>query len=254
MLKKIILLAVILIAATQLKAQNEIGGYVLSSITGIYNSADKAEEFYTNNFTMSRGLGVNFIHFYKGKKDTRKHSRYGYRVDLIYQGHSQKRSGAYRAGGELIDFKAQERLDYIKFSPMFEVSHPYTRHLSLILFAGPQISYLIDNDGGLIAYRIGETYDYFDKPVQSTEYYHKFTIDAAAGIGLDYEFTKWINLTGGFRADFGITNTDKPNKTVDGVGLYNLEKDRSGSHNYSISLFLGAEYTLHRPEHAKTRF
>ena len=47
---------------------------------------------------------------------------------------------------------------------------------------------------------------------------------------------------------------DKPNKVVDGVKLYNLEKDRGGSHNYSISLFLGAEYTLHRPEHAKTRF
>ena len=45
---------------------------------------------------------------------------------------------------------------------MFEVSHPYTRHLSLIFFAGPQISYLIDNDGGLIAYREGKTYDYFD--------------------------------------------------------------------------------------------
>ena len=102
MLKKIILLAVVLMTAIQLKAQNEIGGYLLSSITGIYNSADKAEEFYTNNFTMSRGLGVNFIHFYKGKKDTRKHSRYGYRIDLIYQGHSQKWTANYKAGGEII--------------------------------------------------------------------------------------------------------------------------------------------------------
>ncbi len=254
MLKKIILLAVVLMTAVQLKAQNEIGGYLLSSITGIYNSADKSEELYSNSFTMSRGLGVNFIHFYKGRKDTRKHSRYGYRIDLIYQGHSQKWTANYKAGSEIITKSGQTRLDYIKFSPTFEVSHPYTRHLSLILFAGPQISYLIDNDGGLLAYKEGKIYDYFDLPEQSTDYYHQFTIDAVAGMGVDYEFTKWINLTGGLRADLSLTNMDKPNKVVNGTKLYNIEKDRNGSHNYSISLFFGVEYTLHRPEHAKTRF
>ena len=254
MFKKIILLAVILITATQLKAQNEIGGYLLSSITGIYNSANSTEEWYSNNFTMSRGVGLNFIHFYRGKKDTRRHSRYGYRIDLIYQGHSQKWTANYKAGNEVITKEGQVRLDYIKLSPMFEVSHPYSKHLSLIFFAGPQISYLIDNDGGLVSYQERKSYDYFDLPEKNSDFYHKFTIDAAVGLGVDYEFTKWINLTGGLRFDVGITNTDKPNKVIDGVKLYNIETDRSGSHNYSLSLFLGAEYTLHRPEHAKTRF
>ena len=255
MFKKIILLAAVLFAISKSQAQNEIGGYLLNSITGIYNSSDAGEDFYNNKLTFSKGIGLNFIHFYKGKKDTRKHSRYGYRIDLIYQGHSQKWTANYKVAKKTYkEWEGQIRLDYIKLNPLFEISHPYSKHLSLIMFAGPQISYLIDYDGGLMSYKLGNTMDRFDLPLQNKGYYHSFTIDGVVGLGIDYEFTKWINLSGGFRADVGLTNMDKPNKEIDGIKLYNIDKTRGGSHNYSISLFLGAEYTLHRPEHAKTRF
>lgn len=253
MLKKTILLAMILIVAFKVKAQDEVGGFLLGSLTGIYNDADKGINFYNNRLTFSRGAGVDYVHYFKGKKDTRKHSRYAYKLELTYQGHSQKRHGEYKAGKETIKFKSQERLDYIKFSPMFKISDPHSRQLSTVIFFGPQISYLIDYDGGLLSYQAGKTYDKFDKPEQSKDYYHRLVVGVAGGFGVEYEFTRWIKLTAGARADVGITNTDKP-KEVNKANLYYVNEERGGSHNYSLSLYVGTQIKLHKPQYSKTRF
>ena len=261
MLSKNVLLAVLVMISLVGFAQNEVGGFLMPQYTRILNGADVDNPEYDTKHSFSKGVGVNFIHFIHGKKDTRKNVRKAVRVDLLYSGHSQAWKATYRTGqtsaGQTTtaDWEGKKRLDYIKFAPQFEISRPLNKHLSMIYFGGPQFSFLIDVDGGIVVWEDRGVYDYFDLPPADRAYYKPVTLDAVVGFGFDYEYTKWLNFTVGFRGDFSLTTVENPEASANGYSYsYNLELDRGGSHNLTLGIFMGVEYTLHKPQYAKTRF
>ena len=255
MLKKVFLFCLLVVSAVSTYAQNEVGAYIFPQYTAILNGGYAGEDQYKNVMSFSKGVGVNFIHFFKGKKDNRKHTRYAYRGDLMYSGHTQAWEFEYRKGhGQTGVWEGKKRLDYIKLAPSFEISIPRSKHLSIIAFAGPQLSFLIDQDGGILTWEDRGDYDYFDLPEKSRDYYKPVTLDIAAGVGVDYEYTKWINISVALRSDFSVTNVENSNKVVDGQKSYNVDTKVGSSHNLTVALLLGVEYTLHKPQYAKTRF
>lgn len=263
MLKRGFLVLILVVTATIGFTQNEVGAFLMPlNYTRIINSADVDNPQYDTKHTFSRGFGVNFIHFFKGKKDTRKNNRMAFRGDVTWAGHSQAWEATYRTGqttlqGDdiLATWEGKKRLDYIKIAPQFEMSIPLGKHLSVIYFVGPQISFLVDVDGGILVWEDRGVYDYFDLPPADRAYYKSITFDITGGVGFDYEYSKWINLTGGFRGDFSLTKVENPDASANGYDFsYNLELERGGSHNLSVGFFVGVEYTIHKPQFAKTRF
>ena len=261
MLRNKILLCVLVMSSVLGFSQNEVGGYIMPQYTRILNGADVDNPQYDTKHSFSKGVGVNFIHFFHGKRDTRKNNRYAVRLDLLYSGHSQSWKATYRTGQNSVgqttfgEWEGKKRLDYIKLAPQFEMSHPLNKHLSMIYFGGPQISYLIDVDGGIVVWEDRGVYDYFDLPPAERDYYKSVTIDAVFGMGFDYEYTKWINITGGARVDFSLTKVENPDASVNGYDyIYSAELERGGSHNLTLGIFIGMEYTIHKPQYAKTRF
>lgn len=255
MLKKVFLFSLLVVSAVSTYAQNEVGAYIFPQYTAILNAGYAGEEQYKNKTSFSKGVGVNFIHFYKGKKDNRKHSRYAIRADLMYSGHSQAWEFEYRTGnGKTAVWEGKKRLDYIKLAPSFEISIPQSKHLSIIAFGGPQLSVLIDQDGGILTWEDRGDYDYFDLPEKSRQYYKPVTLDFALGAGIDYEYTKWINISVVLRSDISITGVENANAVVDGQKSYNSDTELGTSRNFTLALLLGVEYTLHKPQYAKTRF
>lgn len=257
MLKRKFLLAIFVAISVMGLAQNEVGAFVFPQITNIYNTADdQAGDIYKNKLTLSGGIGANFIHFFHGKRDDRKRARHAVRAELIYSAHNQKWTSKYRVGnGEIATWNGKKRLDYIKVGGMYEISRPITKHISLITYAGPQFSVLISAKGGIVTWQRYESYDYFDLPPSDRSYYKGITIDAVGGMGFDYEYSKWINISMSVRGDFSLTTIENADNNLNGyTGSYTVGLDARGSRNITIAVLMGLEYTIHKPEHARTRF
>ena len=240
--------------------QNEVGAYFFPQATSIKNihSPDNTE-IYDTKTTFSGGFGVNYIHFFNDKYDYKNlHHKIGVRTDLMYSAHNQKFKSVWKPypNSEDYEVNGKKRLDYLKLAINLEYFHPWTRRLSYMFYGGPQVSYLLKSDGGIVTWRDRDDNDYlyFDLPHADNDYFKKFTLDLVFGAGFDYELNKFVNFSCSARLDFNLTVMDNPDVVVNEYPHYHSSLDRRGSRNASLALLLGLEYTLHYAHHAKTRY
>jgi len=258
-LKRFIIITFVLSAVNIVNGQNEIGAYFFPQATSIKNiQSPDNEAVYDTKTTFSGGLGVNYIHFFNDKYDYRNMlHKFGLRTDLIYSAHNQKFASEWTAyeGDKVRTHEGKKRLDYIKLAVNIEYARPFTRHMSYIFYGGPQLSYLVKSDGGIVAWRDREDeHVLYLLPPAGNDYYKSFTLDFVLGGGFDYELTRFLNFSTSARLDFGITTMDKVDAVVNDYEQFNTSLSRKGSRNASLAILLGVEYTLHQPEHAKTRY
>lgn len=257
-MRKYIILLIVLCIASFVKGQNEVGVYYFPQLTTINNLNNTKTDLYTHVPTFSSGTGINYIHFFNNKYDFRNlRHKFGLRVDVIYSAHNQKFKSEWKAftGDPLRTHKGKKRLDYLKFAVNLEYSHSVSRHLSYIFYGGPQVSYLVKSDGGIVAWKDrGENNYLYLLPPASNNYYKRITVEAAVGAGFDYELSMWLNLSSSLRVDYSISTIDSPDAVANDYPQFNFDGGRNGSRNMSIAWLMGIEYTLHQPEHAKTRY
>lgn len=262
MMKKLQVAGFLLFLSVMVNAQNEMGAYLFPQWSSINNKGND-EPIYQHIPTVSAGGGGFFVHYFEGLKISKARVRFGYskprlglRLDLAYSAHNQKFKSEYRVGEEIRTHFGKKRLDYLKLAVMAEYTRPLNRHMNVVIYGGPQLSYLLKADGGIVAYRRYSTFDYYDLPVADKAYFKTFLFDLTASIGVDYKVTKWVNIFAAIRGDWSVTGVENKNAEANGIGVYNLEgnDDRSNSHNTGLSLTVGVEYKLHRPEHARTKY
>lgn len=262
MMKKLQLAGFLLFLSVMVNAQNETGAYLFPQWSSINNKGND-DPIYQHIPTVSAGAGAFFVHYFEGLKISRQRGRFGYskprlgaRVDVAYSAHNQKFKSVYRDGEEQITHHGKKRLDYMKFALMAEYTRPINRHMNVVIYGGPQISYLVKADGGIVAYKRYDTYDYFDLPTADKAYFKQYLFDLTASVGVDYKFSKWVNIFAALRGDWSMTGVEDKDAEANGIGAYNLDgnDDRSNSHNTMLSITVGVEYKLHRPEHARTKY
>ncbi len=241
------------------KGQNEVGAYFFPQATSIKNLQQPDNtEIYDTKSTYSGGFGVNYIHFFNDQYDWRNMlHKIGLRTDLIYSAHNQKFQSEWTAfnGDELRKHEGKKRLDYIKLAVNLEYARPFSRHFSYIFYGGPQLSFLVKSDGGIVAWRDREGgHHLYLLPRADNKYYKRFTLDFVFGLGFDFELTRNLNFSSSARFDFGLTTMDNVDAVVNDFEQFNTSLGRKGSRNASVAILLGVEYTLHKAEHAKARY
>lgn len=257
-MKKHLITLFILTAVFFAKGQNEIGAFYFPQLTSINNLENTETNIYTHVPTFSSGAGINYIHFFNDRYDFRNMlHKIGLRIDLMYSAHNQKFKSEWVPfkGAPTYFHEGKKRLDYIKLAINAEYFRPFSRHMSYIFYGGPQISYLAKSDGGIVAWNEREdgTVLYLLPPA-SNNYFKRVTVDFVIAAGLDYELTRYLNFSTSLRLDYSLTTIDNPEVIVGEFPQFNVDSGRNGSRNMSIAALFGIEYTLHIPEHSKTRY
>ncbi len=263
---RLLISAILLFCSSFFVLGQEIGIYGFPQVTSIHNKENRNDEIYQHVPTMSGGAGIFIVHFFNGNRTgnrmrygfTLKDSkpRFGIRGDLIYSAHNQKFKSRYRIpGGKFGEHEGKKRLTYGKLAVSAEYSMPIQRHINFIVFAGPQLSYLIKADGGIVSWEKRSDHDFYDLPVADDSYWKKYLFDASLGFGLDFKYTKWFNFYVIARSDWSVSSVEDIGSFGD-LGAYNLEGNdsRKGSHNTTMAVAVGVEYKFHRPEHARTKY
>lgn len=255
-------------------SQNEIGILAFPQITSIHNNANRqGDPIYRAELTAAYGAGVFFLHDFKkrsygairnGATNRSMKTKWSARVSLLYSAHEQKWTSQYviksRGLDTILTHEGRKRLDYLKLPIVGQLTFPLTNKYNLALFAGPQVSYLLNAQGGNVVWRRnpdGSTY--FDLPFADKKYFKRLTFDGVFGATVEYKgLSRWVHLLVGLRGDVSITNSENAQEVVNNYPVYgdinNYQKERGNSHNTSVALMLGLNYLFHVPDHHKTRF
>lgn len=255
-------------------AQNEIGVLAFPQISSIHNKANRqGDPIYQANLTYAYGAGVFFLHDFKkraygairnGVTGRSLKTKWSGKVSLLYSAHEQKWTSQYSIKSGLSDtiltHQGRKRLDYLKLPIVGQLTFPLTNKYNLALFAGPQVSYLLNAQGGNVIWRryaSGATY--FDLPFADKKYFKRFTLDGVFGATVEYKgLSRWVHLLVGVRGDFSITNSENSEAIVNNYPVYgdinNYEKERGDSHNSTVALMVGLNYIFHVPDYHRTRF
>jgi hypothetical protein len=274
-MKKIVcILGLILAFASNLSAQNEIGGIYFPSLTSINNRANRQDDpIYKADPTIAYGAGLSFSHHMNKTRNHGpiKHGALGSHfsvkklvmVDLIFTQHHQKWTSIYTLQDNTTRTKeGNKRLNYMKIPILFELVHPINNRFGIAFYGGPQISTLIRAQGGIVYWEYRDSGIYYDLPFESTKYYNRFLVDAVGGINLEYHFKKknlrWYSPLLGIRADWSITSVENSERIINNYPHYGeingYDKERKNSHNTSVSLVFGLNYVFHQAEHNRTKF
>lgn len=270
MMKKYLLFAFILFTSFIVSAQNEVGFYLFPQLTQVNNKANRQDDpIYSAQLTTSWGVGVSVLHQFNkraghgpirgGVTASSLKIKKSLKVGLVYSAHDQKWKSQYRLpGGEIATWEGKKRFDYVKLPVMGKLTIPLNNIFNLALFGGPQVSYLVKAEGGIIYWEHFDTYDYFDLPFSNSKYFNRFTFDAVAGIDLETKISRWVHLITGIRADWSVTTVENNDRIINNYPAYGevneYNKDRGNSHNSSLAFILGFTYHFHRSEHGRTRY
>lgn len=284
-MKKILLLSVVFLGVlTKFFAQNQIGIYVAPQMTSLINKANRQSQdpIYELENTYTYGGGVTFMHDFKktrygkitgGQTSSSLDHKLGIKVGLFYSAQDQKFTSRYidvEDGQPLVKtHEGRKRLDYLKLPINLRFTIPLTDKFNLALYGGPQVSYLLKADGGIVHWdHLENGTDYFDLPFSDRSYYKSFTLDGVAGVDLEYklqrgrigrfDLARWVHLVFGIRGDWSATTVEHKDKVVNNYpvygGLRGFSGERSNSRNVSLGLLIGATYSFHKADYAKTRF
>ena len=279
--KKIILLFSVFISlATSAFSQNEIGIYVMPQITSLHNKANRQgdDPIYQPEVTYAYGGGVTFMHDFKktrygkitgGNTSASLDHKLGLKVGLFYSANDQKFTSRYRYNlDSTITHSGRKRFDYLKLPVNLRFTIPLNDRFNLALYGGPQVSWLFKAEGGIVHWVHYDTFDYYDLPFSDISYFKRFTLDAVAGIDLEYKvkkgrignfvLAKWVHFVFGIRADWSATTVEHKDRIINNYPSYGqvngFSGERSNSRNSTLGFILGATYHFHKPDYAKTRF
>ena len=288
-MNKILILISAIIISTFTFSQGKIGGYVFGSNTAIHNSANRegnllyehlptfsggASIYYSKAFT-DRKFGNRMLH---GRRMSSFQSRWHLRLGLMYSAHNQKFKSTYRVLSPTspeIEKEGKKRLDHLKLYAHIQHSYPFfnSKKLDMFWYMGLQGAYMLRARGGLVTWlpataennnSDNNVVQYYDLPPIDRDYYKNFVFEYAVGFGLEYHVSRWVNLTFTGHFDWSITTIENndiyiynsdPNHSSN-VGIYERgQGEIRGDSRTTLAAFgIGAEYTFHRPEHARAKF
>lgn len=246
-MRRLLFTIVLLFFATAALPQKvQLGAYYLPQITSISNSiSDKDDRIYENKLTFAGGGGLNLTYRFNSS---------GIQTGLLYVSHNQKFISEYfvnRRANSVATYEGKKRLDYLKVPLLFTYTYsppskkPST--VSFTTFAGPQLGYLLKADGAVMIYQHGPDSDFYDLPPASNSYYKKFIVDLVLGWGLNFRLNNHLAINTAIRADWSISDVENKGATTYDNQLstyYFGDPDRKKSHNASLGLLLGINYTF----------
>lgn len=239
MKKTRLIVLMMLLGVSWTQAQVEVGVFAFPQITSLNNKDLKKDPVNNNMLTFSGGAGILGTYYLsKG---------IGLQTGCLYSAQNQKIKSNYTINGIDYEHIAKKRFDYLKFPLMLRVSKPLNDQMNWVVFGGPQLSYLLKYDGGMIIYQDG----YYDLPAtpSGNNFMKKTVIDLAFGGGIDYVLDNKFNFNAALKVDYGVTDTENKNADLyNGIDVYTLNldnlTDRSKSHNMTIALMLGVSYKI----------
>lgn len=230
-------------------AQNEIGVYGFSQISMLSNSDYKGLDVYQPQLTLSGGGGLQFTHYFdKGTYSFQ--SKWGVMIGAFYSSFNQKFKSEYTIGPIDYTWEGKKRLDYLKFSVLAKYAHPLNRKFQLVGYVGPQISYLVAADGGIVTWLYGDgnpEVGYYDLPPSSEDYYAPFTIDLVIGGGGEFKISKAMSGHIGLRLDHSITSAENVEES------YALDIE-STSFARAIQLMFGVNFKFESSPLNRTKY
>ncbi|MCU0428953.1 MAG: PorT family protein [Cytophagaceae bacterium] len=197
------------------------------------NSSDniRSSSVLRNRITFSGGAGLLLGYDFS--------DRIGIRTGCIYSSQNQIIRSTYTLYGTPYEHVGKKRFDYLKFPVLVKFSHPIAKKIRFNYFLGPQLSYLLKYDGGMVVY-IPDVF--FDLPVtpSGNDYYKKLVLDATGGLGFDISISKRSEINTGFKLDYAITDTENKNATYEGFDLQEIngQGDRA-ARNITGALMIG---------------
>lgn len=220
-------------------AQVTIGAVVFPQIVSLTSKNIRQDSVMSNKLSYAGGggllLGYNIS------------DRLSLQSGVLYSAQNQKITSKYTLSGQSFTHESRKRFDYIKVPVLAKISNPIAGKLNFTLYGGPQFSYLLKYDGGMVVY-IPDVY--FDLPVTpaNNNYYKKFVIELTAGAGVDFRLTKAIDLNSSLKVDYSITDTENKGATYNGRDLKEINgQGDAPARNIIGALMLGVTYRFGHP-------
>ena len=213
-------------------SQISLGVVGFPQISSLSNKSDILD----NRLSFGAGGGLTATYDFSQKL--------GVQLGVLYSAQNQKTRSNYTLGGVAYTHDARKRFDYLKIPVLLRITQPIGA-LDFIVFAGPQFSYLLKYDGGMVVYIEDE---YFDLPVTpaGNNYFSKYTIDATGGLGLDLPISKYIKLTSALKIDYNITNAQNNKASFGSSNIADLTGGKS-ARNMTYALMVGINFKFKDP-------
>ncbi len=233
---KLLFFFILLSTAFTTQAQFSIGLLGFPQISNLTGQSIRKDPVMDNRLSFGAGGGLTLTYGFSDKL--------GVQVGGMYSSQNQKIRSNYTIGGEEFTHDSKKRFDYIKIPVLLRISQPLGR-MNFVVFAGPQFSYLLKYDGGMVVYIEDQ---YFDLPTtpSGNNYYKKYTIDATGGLGLEWPLLPYIDFTSAVKIDYSITNAQNTNATYNDA----LVSDLNGgdmARNMTCALLLGLNFKFKDP-------
>ncbi len=233
-MKSIFVSFLFLIMVVNAHAQISFGVVAFPQITQLSN----AKSAITNNrLSYAGGGGINVTYDFSKK--------FGIQVGALYSAQNQKMISNYTLGGVSHSHDSRKRFDYFKLPVLLRITRQIGV-LDFVVFAGPQFSYLIKYDGGMVVYTKDQ---YFDLPVtpNGNQYYNKYTVDAVAGLGFELPLSKYLKLTSGLKIDCNVSNAQNSSATFGSRKVSDINGTGALARNITYALMVGVNFKLKDP-------
>jgi hypothetical protein len=214
-------------------AQISLGVVGFPQISTLSNKSDALD----NKLSFGGGGGINATYDFSEK--------FGVQVGVLYSAQNQKIRSNYTISGVGYSTDSRKRFDYLKIPVLLRITQPIGI-LDFIVFAGPQFSYLLKYDGGMIVYLEDQYFDLPSTP-NGNKYYNKYTIDATGGVGFDLPLSKYLKITSAFKVDYNITNAQNNNATIGKYKVSDVNGSGSSVRNMTYALMLGVNFKFKDP-------
>ena len=216
-------------------AQISYGVVAFPQITHLMDN--KKSDITSNHLSYAAGGGVNVTYDFSEK--------FGIQIGALYSAQNQKATSNYTLGGVSHSHDSRKRFDYLKLPVLLRITRQIGV-LDFVLFAGPQFSYLMKYDGGMVVYVKDQ---YFDLPVtpRGNKYYNKYTVDAVVGIGLDLPLSKYLKLTSAFKVDCNVNNAQNSNAVYANYKVSDISTSGAVSRNITYALMFGINFKFKNP-------
>lgn len=243
----------LLLFSLSLSAQNDLYLSFFGTFqrTSIYNKLERSSDFLQYHEFISSGLEYKFKPTYGGGMGIYLRKKLKNRFDIgsgaLYCSHQQKYY-FYSASVDYIS-NGRIRLEYLKV-PLF-VSYNFIQkeRFKMFLAAGPQISMLLSEDGGLVEFQPTFKWVAF---LYTGSKYREFCLDGIAFMGAEIFLRKDLFFFSQFRFDYGFTDAEDKKAvemysktTMFEVFSYDYYK-RPITHNIAYGLSLGLTYSIER--------
>ena len=265
-MKKNFIIILFILSGVHSFAQNELGAFIFPQLTTMHNKANKLNvPIYQTLPTITYCGDVSFLHHLTKSKShgpirhgalsSHFKTKKSLRFDLLYVQHNQNFKSEYRiGGGKVKTHEGTKRLSYLKVPLLYEVTVPINNKISFSLYGGPQFSFLMKAQGGLVYWIHYDDHDYYDLPFSSRDYFKKITADAAGGFHFEFSMTRWLHLLAGMRFDYTLSTVENRTAIVNNYPVYGSEELRTNGRNTALALVVGVNYQFHKAEFDRTRF